>query len=110
MTCGDNRRSSVGRWEQRKRRELGCRVRHRFAAIAGRFSRVEPRRRARALLLGLLSDVDTRSGWQLAADRRGPVNRLVMRRSESILGGDSHQANVTCLIMDHDLVRSAPRT
>ncbi len=37
-----------------------------FARIAGRFARVEPRRRARAFLLGLLSDVDTRSCWQLA--------------------------------------------
>jgi SRSO17 transposase len=37
-----------------------------FAAIAGRFGRVEPRRQARAFLLGLLSDVDTRSCWQLA--------------------------------------------
>jgi hypothetical protein len=37
-----------------------------FAYIAGRFRRVEPRRQARAFLLGLLSDVDTRSCWQLA--------------------------------------------
>ena len=37
-----------------------------FAWIAGRFRRVEPRRRARAFLLALLSDVDTRSCWQLA--------------------------------------------
>jgi hypothetical protein len=33
----------------------------RFAAIAGRFGRMEPRRQARAFLLGLLSDVDSRS-------------------------------------------------
>jgi SRSO17 transposase len=37
-----------------------------FARIAGRFGRVEPRRRARAFLLGLLSDVGARSCWQLA--------------------------------------------
>jgi SRSO17 transposase len=37
-----------------------------FARIAARFSRVEPRRQARAFLRGLLSDVDTRSCWQLA--------------------------------------------
>jgi SRSO17 transposase len=37
-----------------------------YAWIAGRFSRVEPRRRARAFLRGLLSDVDSRSCWQLA--------------------------------------------
>jgi hypothetical protein len=37
-----------------------------FARIAGRFGRVEPRRQARAFLLALLSDVDTRTCWQLA--------------------------------------------
>ena len=37
-----------------------------FARIAGRFSRVEPRRRAHLYLLGLLADVETRSCWQLA--------------------------------------------
>src|SRR5258705_3130639 len=37
-----------------------------FARIAGRFSRVEPRRAAREFLLGLLSDVESRSCWQLA--------------------------------------------
>jgi hypothetical protein len=37
-----------------------------FARIAGRFGRREPRWRARAFLLSLLSDVDTRSCWQLA--------------------------------------------
>jgi hypothetical protein len=42
-----------------------------FAYIAGRFRRVEPRPQAGAFLLGLLSDVDTRSCWQFA-----PVSRL----------------------------------
>ena len=37
-----------------------------FARIAGCFARVEPRRNARDYLLAVLSDVDTRSGWQLA--------------------------------------------
>jgi len=32
-----------------------------FARIAGRFARVEPRKQARAFLLGLLSEVDRRS-------------------------------------------------
>src|SRR6266511_4049231 len=36
------------------------------AAAAGRFGGVEPRRQARAFLLGLLSDVDARSCWQVA--------------------------------------------
>jgi SRSO17 transposase len=37
-----------------------------FARIAGRFGRVEPRQRAWAFLLDLLSDLDTRSCGQLA--------------------------------------------
>lgn len=50
-----------------------------FAAIAGRFGRVEPRRQARAFLLGLLSDVDTRSCWQLA-ERAGDASPHAMQR------------------------------
>src|SRR5918999_4169311 len=34
--------------------------------IASRFSRVEPRRRARAYLQGLLAPVERKNGWQLA--------------------------------------------
>jgi SRSO17 transposase len=37
-----------------------------FARIAGRFGRVEPRRRARAYVLGLLGQVERKNGWQLA--------------------------------------------
>ena len=37
-----------------------------MARIAGRFRRVEPRRRARAYLLGLLSPVAGKNGWTLA--------------------------------------------
>ncbi len=36
------------------------------ARIAPRFGRVEPRRRARAYLRGLLSSVERKNGWQLA--------------------------------------------
>ena len=45
-----------------------------FACIARRFGRAEPRLAARAWLLGVLSDVDTRSCWQLAeqAGHRSP--------------------------------------
>jgi len=50
-----------------------------FARIAGRFSRVEPRRRARAFLLGLLSDVDGRSCWQLA-EQAGDATPRGMQR------------------------------
>jgi SRSO17 transposase len=50
-----------------------------FAAIAGRFGRVEPRRQARGFLLGLLSDVDSRSCWQLA-EQAGDASPHAMQR------------------------------
>jgi SRSO17 transposase len=50
-----------------------------FARIAGRFSRVEPRRRARSFLLSLLSDVQTRSCWQLA-EQAGDASPHGMQR------------------------------
>ncbi len=49
--------------------------------IAGRFGRVEPRRTARAYLLGLLSGVERKNCWQLAEQaghaRPGPMQRLL---------------------------------
>jgi SRSO17 transposase len=50
-----------------------------FARIAGRFGRAEPRLRARAFLLGLLSDVDSRSCWQLA-EQAGDTSPHAMQR------------------------------
>jgi SRSO17 transposase len=50
-----------------------------FAYIAGRFARVEPRRQARAFLHGLLSDVDTRSCWQLAEQAADPTPHRMQR-------------------------------
>jgi hypothetical protein len=50
-----------------------------FAVVAGRFARAEPRRQARAFLLGLLSDVDTRSCWQLA-EQAGDASPHAMQR------------------------------
>ena len=50
-----------------------------FARIAGRFGRVEPRLQARSFLLGLLSDVDTRSCWQLA-EQAGDASPHAMQR------------------------------
>jgi len=37
-----------------------------MSRIAGRFGRVEPRRRARAFVLGLLSDLRRKNCWTLA--------------------------------------------
>jgi SRSO17 transposase len=52
------------------------------ARIAGRFGRVEPRRRAKLFMLGLLSDVDTRSCWQLAEQ----VGDRTPHRMQRLLG------------------------
>jgi hypothetical protein len=40
--------------------------------IAGRFARVEPRRRARALVLGLLSGLRRKNCWTIAELAGGP--------------------------------------
>jgi SRSO17 transposase len=49
--------------------------------IAGRFARVEPRRTARAFVLGLLSDVPRKTCWGLAEaaghDRPDAMQRLL---------------------------------
>ena len=37
-----------------------------FALVAGRFSRVEPRRRARAFVLGLLAELPRKNCWTIA--------------------------------------------
>ena len=37
-----------------------------MSRIAGRFARVEPRRRARQLMLGLLSDLPRKNCWTIA--------------------------------------------
>ena len=37
-----------------------------MARVAGRFARVEPRRRARAFVLGLLSDLPRKNCWTIA--------------------------------------------
>src|SRR5574342_1222506 len=50
-----------------------------FARIAGRFKRAEPRWAAHDWLLGLLSDVDTRSCWQLA-EQAGHASPHPMQR------------------------------
>ena len=50
--------SEVARWADGMERVHEC--------IAGRFRRPEPRRRALDCLLGLLSPVERKNGWQLA--------------------------------------------
>jgi SRSO17 transposase len=72
-----------------------------FAYIAGRFGRVEPRRQARAFLLGLLSDVDTRSCWQLAeqAGDRSP-HRMQRLLGEAVWDADAVRDDVRQYVVD----------
>ena len=49
----------VARWAEGIERVLEC--------VVGRFRRPEPRRRALEYLRGLLSPVEGKNGWQLAA-------------------------------------------
>ena len=72
-----------------------------FARIAGRFGRVGPRRRARAYLLGLLSDVDTRTCWQLAeqAGDRTP-HRMQRLLSEAVWDADKVRDEVRGYVVD----------
>jgi SRSO17 transposase len=72
-----------------------------FAYIAGRFRRVEPRRQAREFLLGLLSDVDTRSCWQLAeqAGDRTP-HRMQRLLGEAVWDADKARDDVRRYVVD----------
>lgn len=72
-----------------------------FARIAGRFGRVEPRLRARSFLLGLLSDVDSRSCWQLA-ERAGDRSPHGMQRllGEAVWDADEVRDDVRAYVVD----------
>jgi SRSO17 transposase len=72
-----------------------------FAWIAGRFGRVEPRMRARSFLLGLLSDVDTRSCWQLA-EQAGDSSPHAMQRllGEAVWDADQVRDDVRSYVAD----------
>jgi SRSO17 transposase len=72
-----------------------------FARIAGRFGRVEPRRQARGFLLGLLSDVDSRSCWQLA-ERAGDASPHAMQRllGEAVWDADAVRDDVRGYAID----------
>jgi SRSO17 transposase len=72
-----------------------------FARIASRFGRVEPRRQARAFLLGLLSDVDTRSSWQLA-EQAGHASPHGMQRllGEAVWDADKVRDDLRQYVVD----------
>ena len=72
-----------------------------FARIAGRFRRVEPRRAARDWLLGVLSDVDTRSCWQLA-EQAGHASPHRMQRllAEAVWDADAVRDDLRAFVVD----------
>jgi SRSO17 transposase len=72
-----------------------------FARIAGRFGRAEPRLRARAFLLGLLSDVDSRSCWQLA-EHAGDASPHAMQRllGEAVWDTDAVRDDLRRYVVD----------
>ena len=69
--------------------------------IAVGFFGVEPRRQARAFLLGLLSDVDTRSCWQLA-EQAGDGSPHAMQRllGEAVWDADAVRDDVRGYVVD----------
>jgi SRSO17 transposase len=72
-----------------------------FARIAGRFGRREPRLQARSFLLGVLSDVDTRSCWQLA-EQVGDRSPQAMQRllGEAVWDADAVRDDVRGYVID----------
>jgi SRSO17 transposase len=72
-----------------------------FSRIAGRFGRVEPRRQARSFLLGVLSDVDSRSCWQLA-EHAGDSSPHAMQRllSEAVWDVDQVRDDLRRYVAD----------
>src|SRR6478736_7333433 len=77
--------------------------------IAPRFGRIEPRRRARAYLQGLLAPVERKNGWQLAenaGDRTpdGVQDFLARMRWDADRVRDDLQAYVVAQLGDADAV------
>jgi SRSO17 transposase len=72
-----------------------------FARIAGRFKRVEPRRAAHDYLLAVLSDVDTRSCWQLA-EQAGHASPHRMQRllAEAVWDADAVRDDLRAFVVD----------
>jgi hypothetical protein len=61
-----------------------------FALVAGRFGRVEPRRRARAYVRGLLAPLAAKNGWTLAEAAGdatpGGMQRLLNAAARDVTG------------------------
>lgn len=70
--------------------------------VAGRFARVEPRRRARAFVLGLLSDLPRKNCWSLAeyAGDDSPAGMQHLLR-KAVWDADAVRDDVRTIAMEH---------
>jgi SRSO17 transposase len=101
MVCEDNRYLAAAAWHSVDAEAWLEEFDSAFARIAGRFGRVEPRRRARAFLLGLLSDVDSRSCWQLAEQAGDPTpHRMQRLLGEAVWDADAVRDDVRSYVVD----------
>ena len=72
-----------------------------FARVAGGFKRVEPRKAARAWLLGILSDVDIRSCWQLAQQGgHARPHRMQRLLAEAVWDADAVRDHLRAFVVD----------
>src|SRR2546421_675723 len=71
------------------------------SALAARFTRREPRLQARSFLLGVLSEVDTRSCWQLAEQAGDETPRAMQRLlGETVWDADAVRDDVRSYVVD----------
>lgn len=70
-------------------------------ALAGRFGRVEPRRAARAFLLGLLSGIERKNCWWLA-EHAGYAGPRAMQRllRQTVSDADAVRDDLRGLVVD----------
>lgn len=73
-----------------------------MARVAGRFGRVEPRRRARAFVLGLLSDLPRKNCWTLA-EHAGDCSPDGMQHllSRAVWDADAVRDDIRAIAVEH---------
>ena len=79
-----------------------------MARVAGRFARVEPRRRARAFVLGLLSDLPRKNCWTIAehAGDTGPHGMQHLLRA-AVWDADAVRDDIRAIAVEHLGTRDA---
>ncbi|GLW74687.1 transposase [Kitasatospora phosalacinea] len=73
-----------------------------MARVAGRFARVEPRRRARAFVLGLLADLPRKNCWTIA-EHAGDASPAGMQHllSRASWNADQVRDDIRAFVVDH---------